>query len=168
MRIWVCTTRSREEEIFARVDSYNEGPLYNENLREIYATILEDHEGDAVRMSEAKIAPIPDLGQRTDEITIYAGPVLGGVGRAVRGSGRVRGGSWACTGFAAARSSRARTRIRFQGLGEEALKIMKAAGDKYDLKTLTEVMDSAHCELVSDSMWTACRWARATSRTSAC
>ena len=31
----------REEEIFAKVDSYNEGPLYNENLREIYATILK-------------------------------------------------------------------------------------------------------------------------------
>ncbi|HIY84595.1 chorismate mutase [Rubneribacter sp.] len=31
----------REEEIFARVCSYNEGPLYNENLREIYATILK-------------------------------------------------------------------------------------------------------------------------------
>ena len=25
-------------------------------------------------MSEAKIAPIPDLGTRTDEITIFAGP----------------------------------------------------------------------------------------------
>ena len=31
----------REEEIFARVNSYNEGPLYNENLREIYDTILK-------------------------------------------------------------------------------------------------------------------------------
>lgn len=31
----------REEEIFATIDSYNEGPLYNENLREIYATILK-------------------------------------------------------------------------------------------------------------------------------
>lgn len=31
----------REEEIFARVNSYNEGPLYNENLREIYETILK-------------------------------------------------------------------------------------------------------------------------------
>ena len=31
----------REEEIFARVNSYNEGPLYNDNLREIYATILK-------------------------------------------------------------------------------------------------------------------------------
>ncbi|MEQ3363416.1 chorismate mutase [Raoultibacter massiliensis] len=31
----------REEEIFERVDSYNEGPLYNENLREIYASILK-------------------------------------------------------------------------------------------------------------------------------
>ena len=31
----------REEEIFERIDSYNEGPLYNENLREIYASILK-------------------------------------------------------------------------------------------------------------------------------
>ena len=31
----------REEEIFAKIDSYNEGPLYNENLREIYASILK-------------------------------------------------------------------------------------------------------------------------------
>ena len=31
----------REEEIFAKLESYNEGPLYNENLREIYANILK-------------------------------------------------------------------------------------------------------------------------------
>ena len=31
----------REEEIFARVNSHNEGPLYNENLREIYEAILK-------------------------------------------------------------------------------------------------------------------------------
>ncbi|WP_165044642.1 chorismate mutase [Adlercreutzia sp. ZJ138] len=31
----------REEEIFAKVNSYNEGPLYNEYLREIYVTILK-------------------------------------------------------------------------------------------------------------------------------
>ena len=31
----------REEEIFEKVTSYNEGPLYNEYLREIYATILK-------------------------------------------------------------------------------------------------------------------------------
>lgn len=31
----------REEEIFAKVCSYNEGPLYNENLKEIYAGILK-------------------------------------------------------------------------------------------------------------------------------
>ena len=30
----------REEEIFARVNSYNEGP-FNENLREIYEAILK-------------------------------------------------------------------------------------------------------------------------------
>ncbi len=31
----------REEEIFERVDGFNDGPLYNENLREIYATVLK-------------------------------------------------------------------------------------------------------------------------------
>ena len=31
----------REEEIFEKIASYNEGPLYNEYLREIYVTILK-------------------------------------------------------------------------------------------------------------------------------
>ena len=31
----------REEEFFAKLNGYNEGPLYNENLREIYASILK-------------------------------------------------------------------------------------------------------------------------------
>lgn len=32
---------AREEEIFQRIDSYNEGPIYNDNLHEIYAAILK-------------------------------------------------------------------------------------------------------------------------------
>ena len=31
----------REEEILTKICGYNEGPLYNENLREIYSTILK-------------------------------------------------------------------------------------------------------------------------------
>lgn len=31
----------REEEIFAKIASYNDGPLYNEYLRAIYETILK-------------------------------------------------------------------------------------------------------------------------------
>ena len=31
----------REEEIFEKIDALNEGPLYNDNLREIYAAILK-------------------------------------------------------------------------------------------------------------------------------
>lgn len=31
----------REEEIFDRIISFNEGPLYNDNLREIYQGILK-------------------------------------------------------------------------------------------------------------------------------
>ena len=100
-------------------------------------------------MSEVKIAPIPDLGQRTDEITIYAGPCsvesaeqFNEVAECVADLGLswIRGGAF-----------KPRTNPHsFQGLGEEALKIMKAAGDTYGLKTLTEVMDSAHCQLVAD------------------
>ena len=127
----------REEEIFAKVSSYNEGPLYHS----------QDHEGDPVRMSEAKIAPIPDLGTRTDEITIFAGPCsvesaeqFEEVAECVAGLGLtwIRGGAF-----------KPRTNPHsFQGLGEEALKIMRDSGEKHGLKTLTEVMDSAHCELV--------------------
>lgn len=100
-------------------------------------------------MSEVKIAPIPDLGQRTDEITIYAGPCsvesaeqFDEVAECIADLGLtwIRGGAF-----------KPRTNPHsFQGLGEEALKIMKSAGDRYNLKTLTEVMDSAHCQLVAD------------------
>ncbi|MCI8469853.1 MAG: chorismate mutase [Eggerthellaceae bacterium] len=31
----------REEEIFEKIEALNEGPLYNEYLREIYSTILK-------------------------------------------------------------------------------------------------------------------------------
>ena len=98
-------------------------------------------------MSAVNIAPIPDLGQRTDEITIYAGPCsvesqeqFDEVAECIADLSLtwVRGGAF-----------KPRTNPHsFQGLGEEALKIMKNTGDRLGLKTLTEVMDSAHCELV--------------------
>ncbi len=31
----------REEQIFEKIDACNDGPLFNENLREIYTTILK-------------------------------------------------------------------------------------------------------------------------------
>ena len=98
-------------------------------------------------MSEQIATKTPDLGTRTDEITIYAGPCsveseeqFNEVAECIVELGLrwIRGGAF-----------KPRTNPHsFQGLGEEALKIMKAAGDKYGLLTLTEVMDSAHCELV--------------------
>ena len=82
-------------------------------------------------------------------LTIMAGPCsveseeqVVAIAKAVKASGAtmLRGGAF-----------KPRTNPHsFQGLGEEALKIMKAAGDTYGLKTLTEVMDSAHCQLVAD------------------
>lgn len=98
-------------------------------------------------MSETSVPQLPDLGTRTDEITIYAGPCsveseeqFNEVAECVAGLGLrwIRGGAF-----------KPRTNPHsFQGLGEDALKIMAASGEKYGLKTLTEVMDSAHCELV--------------------
>ena len=37
---WGLYDPKREEEIFAHIASLNEGPLYADNLREIYTTIL--------------------------------------------------------------------------------------------------------------------------------
>lgn len=98
-------------------------------------------------MSEQIATQLPDYGTITDEITIFAGPCsvesaeqFNEVAECISGLGLtwIRGGAF-----------KPRTNPHsFQGLGEEALKIMRNAGDAYGLKTLTEVMDSAHCELV--------------------
>ena len=98
-------------------------------------------------MSKNKYPKLPDLGARTDEITIFAGPCsveseeqFNEVAQTVAelGLSWVRGGAF-----------KPRTNPHsFQGLGEEALQIMQAGGEKYGLKTLTEVMDSEHISLV--------------------
>ena len=93
------------------------------------------------------LSSLPNYGTRTNEITIYAGPCsveseeqFNEVAECIAGLGLtwIRGGAF-----------KPRTNPHsFQGLGEEGLKIMKAGAEKYGLKTLTEVMDSAHCEMV--------------------
>ena len=98
-------------------------------------------------MSEQIAPKLPDYGTITDEITIFAGPCsveseeqFDEVAACIAGLGLrwIRGGAF-----------KPRTNPHsFQGLGEDALKIMKGAGDKYGLMTLTEVMDSAHCAMV--------------------
>lgn len=98
-------------------------------------------------MSDQIATKLPDYGTRTDEITLFAGPCsveskeqFDEVAECIAGLGLtwIRGGAF-----------KPRTNPHsFQGLGEEALKIMAGAGQKYGLKTLTEVMDSAHCEMV--------------------
>ena len=98
-------------------------------------------------MSDQIATKLPDYGTRTDEITLFAGPCsveskeqFDEVAECIAGLGLtwIRGGAF-----------KPRTNPHsFQGLGEEALAIMADAGQKYGLKTLTEVMDSAHCEMV--------------------
>ncbi len=94
-----------------------------------------------------KYPKLPDLGTRTDEIEIFAGPCsveseeqFNEVAETIANLGLrwVRGGAF-----------KPRTNPHsFQGLGEEALQIMHNGGKKYGLKTLTEVMDSEHISLV--------------------
>ncbi|MGI6045663.1 MAG: 3-deoxy-7-phosphoheptulonate synthase [Eggerthellaceae bacterium] len=98
-------------------------------------------------MSNENIPPLPDLGTKTDEITMFAGPCsveseeqFNEVAECVASEGLrwIRGGAF-----------KPRTNPHsFQGLGEEALKIMQAGGKKYGLQTLTEVMDSEHIAMV--------------------
>ena len=98
-------------------------------------------------MSASKYGKIPDLGARTDEITIFAGPCsvesedqFNEVAECCASLGLtwIRGGAY-----------KPRTNPHsFQGLGEEALQIMQAGGEKFGLKTLTEVMDSEHISIV--------------------
>ena len=98
-------------------------------------------------MSDQIATKLPDYGTRTDEITLFAGPCsveskeqFDEVAECIAGLGLtwIRGGAF-----------KPRTNPHsFQGLGEEALAIMADAGQKYGQKTLTEVMDSAHCEMV--------------------
>ncbi len=100
-------------------------------------------------MRRARYAKIPDLGARTDEITIFAGPCsiesleqFDAVAETVAhlGLSWIRGGAF-----------KPRTNLHsFQGLGEQALQIMNESSSKHGLKTLTEVMDSEHIKLVQD------------------
>ena len=88
-------------------------------------------------MCESKlhgVAGLPDYGTRTDEITIFAGPCsiesqeqFDEVAECVAANGLhwIRGGAY-----------KPRTNPHsFQGLGEEGLKIMKNAADRFGLKT---------------------------------
>lgn len=84
-------------------------------------------------MSEQIATKLPDYGTRSDEITIFAGPCsveskeqFEEVAECIADLGLtwIRGGAF-----------KPRTNPHsFQGLGEEALKIMQDAGQKYGLK----------------------------------
>lgn len=95
----------------------------------------------------AHLSPIPSLLQKSDTITIFAGPCsvesqeqVNEVAQCLHDQHLhwIRGGAF-----------KPRTNPHsFQGLGEEALQMLHNAHDAYGLKTLTEVMDSEHCAMV--------------------
>ncbi len=95
----------------------------------------------------AHLAPIPDLLQKSDTITIFAGPCsvesqaqLDEVAACIKDQGLhwIRGGAF-----------KPRTNPHsFQGLGERGLEMLANVHERYGLNTLTEVMDSEHCGMV--------------------
>ena len=97
-------------------------------------------------MSEVKIAPIPDLGQRTDEITIYAGPCsvesaeqFDEVAECIADLGLtwIRGGAF-----------KPRTSpYSFQGLKDVGLDYLKGAKKETGLPIVTEIMSPYMIEL---------------------
>ena len=98
-------------------------------------------------MSDAKYPKLPDLGARTNEITLFAGPCsvesesqLDEVACALAELGLhwMRGGAF-----------KPRTNPHsFQGLGEEALALMREVSQRHGLKTLSEAVDSDCADLV--------------------
>ena len=98
-------------------------------------------------MSEVKIAPIPDLGQRTDEITIYAGPCsvesaeqFDEVAECIAELGRtwIRGGAF-----------KPRTSpYAFQGMKYQGLELLMEARE--NARVLYERMRAEHPYLVPD------------------
>ena len=98
---------------------------------------------------KSRYPALPDLGTRGNEITIFAGPCsvestqqFNEVAECISSLGLhwIRGGAF-----------KPRTNPHsFQGLGKEALEIMSDAAKQWNLKTLTEVVDSEHCEMVHD------------------
>ena len=101
-------------------------------------------------MSEVKIAPIPDLGQRTDEITIYAGPCsvesaeqFEEVAECVADLGLhwIRGGAF-----------KPRTSpYSFQGLRAEGLELLQEARAVTGQPIVTELMNNEHIPLFLDA-----------------
>lgn len=97
----------------------------------------------------AHLAPIPRLMQKSDAITVFAGPCsvesqaqVNEVAACLSEQGLhwMRGGAF-----------KPRTNPHsFQGLGKRALEMLANVHERYGLKTLTEVMDSEHCQMVDD------------------
>ena len=99
-------------------------------------------------MSEAKIAPIPDLGTRTDEITIFAGPCsvegesLIRIARRVKAAGAtmLRGGAY-----------KPRTSpYAYQGMGPAGLDLLCEASAELDMPIVTEIMDPRDVQVFLD------------------
>ncbi len=98
---------------------------------------------------EKTVVDVRGLGVGSDEVVIMAGPCsieneeqIMAIAREVKEAGAtvLRGGAY-----------KPRTGpYDFQGLGKEGLKLLKAAGEETGLRTITEVMDPRHVELIME------------------
>lgn len=149
---------TREYEMLKSIVEHNQGPFQNEMIKAIFITIFKeslrfmgiDREKNLLISSQKEhfqsIYEILNVSDKTP--LIIAGPCavesyeqLKPVAEHLkkRNIGILRGGAY-----------KPRTSpYEFQGLGEEGLKILKAVGEQYQLKTVTEVVDTRDVEGVS-------------------
>ncbi len=149
----------REAEMLKRIIDQNKGPLPDELVRDIFASIFKSalsymhiDEGTKLIVSSSKRSEFKDindmLGVSVDTPIIVAGPCavenfeyLDSVAQELnkRGVKFIRGGAY-----------KPRTSpYEFQGLKEEGLKILHEVSRKYNLLSVTEVVDTRDVELIS-------------------
>lgn len=149
----------REEEMMEKIIKNNQGPLYNELVKDVFASIFKaslrymgiKRERKLLISSQCNegfmsIKDMFDLPSKSP--VIIAGPCaiekvdyLESIAKQLRKNNIkfLRGGAF-----------KPRTSpYDFQGLKEEGLKIIMEIGKKYDLFTITEVVDTRDVEMVS-------------------
>lgn len=149
----------REEEMMENILNKNYGPLNNELVKEVFNSIFGSslkymgiNRERKLLISSHNDTPFCDIesifGRQIGMPAIMAGPCsiekveyMETIAKLLKknGVGFIRGGAF-----------KPRTSpYEFQGLREEGIKILSETGKKYDLVTITEVVDTRDVEMVS-------------------
>src|SRR5918995_673895 len=149
---------SREADVLAHVQRINPGPLDDGAIRRLFERVIDGVQ-EVLRITEPyklasrtfkpenTIITVGDVRIGGDEVIVMAGPCsaetdeqVESTAAAVKKAGAkvLRGGAFK------PRSSP----YSFQGLGEEGLRMLRAAADRHNMKLITEIMDISQLELI--------------------